>query len=290
MGNRTITALLISLAVALATLAGCRKDTPAPAAPAVPAEPATPAEAVRRLTAHLQANDLEAFARDAVTPEVHARLQAAWREGRTRWPLDQLPFARHLPRGMAALSAPDSERTLMRGFDRQLADASLAAAAEFLTLFTVQYILQQGEFSVSEREHYPQLVQAFGAWAGGAPIGDRARARTAIAAMAAAAREAGLDSDEAFAEAGMDESLRRMSRVLATGKQVLASYGFDLDADLAAMDVQLQSQTGDVARVRMQYTLAGTPIDTVVNLERRDGVWYVSDFLRHAEDSLAAGT
>ena len=293
MGNRTITALLISLAVALATLAGCRKDTPAPAAPAapaVPAEPATPAEAVRRLTAHLQANDLEAFARDAVTPEVHARLQAAWREGRTRWPLDQLPFARHLPRGMAALSAPDSERTLMRGFDRQLADASLAAAAEFLTLFTVQYILQQGEFSVSEREHYPQLVQAFGAWAGGAPIGDRARARTAIAAMAAAARQAGLDSDEAFAEAGMDESLRRMSRVLATGKQVLASYGFDLDADLAAMDVQLQSQTGDVARVRMQYTLAGTPIDTVVNLERRDGVWYVSDFLRHAEDSLAAGT
>ncbi|MGJ4730925.1 hypothetical protein, partial [Luteimonas sp. SDU101] len=222
------------------------------------------------------------------TPAVHARLQAAWGEGRTRWPLDQLPFARHLPRAMAALSAPDAEQVLERGFERQLADASLGAAAEFLTLFTVQYILQQGEFSVSEREHYPQLVQAFGAWAAGAPIGDRDRARAAITAMTAAAREAGLDSDQAFAEAGMTDSLQRMSRVLSTGKQVLVSYGFDLDADLAAMDVQLQSQTGDVARVRMQYALAGTPIDTIVNLERRDGVWYVSDFLRHAEDALAS--
>ncbi|WP_298577468.1 hypothetical protein [uncultured Luteimonas sp.] len=282
MGNRTSAALGVLLAVAM--LPGCSRPAPDQAAPA---EAATPAEAVRRLTADLRANDLDAFATHAVTPAVHARLQTAWREGRTRWPLDQLPFARHLPRGMAALSAPDAEQVLQRGFERQLADASLGAAAEFLTLFTVQYILQQGEFSVSEREHYPQLVQAFGAWAAGAPIGDRDRARAAIATMTAAAREARLDSDQAFAEAGMEASLQRMSRVLATGKQVLASYGFDLDADLAAMDVQLQSQTGDVARVRMQYALAGTPIDTVVNLERRDGVWYVSDFLRHAEDAVA---
>lgn len=289
MGNRTIATLLVTLAVALVTLAGCRQQplTPDPGAEQPEeAEPATPAETVRRLTTYLRDNDLNAFAREAVTPQVHAQLEVAWREGRSRWPLDLLPFAQHLPRGMAALSAPDAEQTLMRGYDRQLADASLRSAAEFLTLFAVQYIQQQGDFSVSEREHYPQLVQAFGAWAGNAPIGDRARARAAIAAMTRAAREADLDSDQAFAEAGMEDSLRRMSGVLATGKQVLASYGFDLDADLAAMDVQLQSQTGDLARVRMRYELAGTPIDTVVNLERRDGRWYVTDFLRHAEDSL----
>ena len=280
MGKRTI-AMLPVLAAAVVLLAGCGRrdggdDAPAPAA--------TPGETVRQLTAHLRDNDLQAFTRDAVTPEVHALLDEAWRDGRTRWPLDQLPFAAHLPRGMAALSAPGSEQTLQQGFDRQLANASLAQAAEFLTVFTVQYILHQGEFSPSEREHYPQLVQAVGAWAGQAPIGERERAKGAIAAMAAAAREAGLDSDEAFAEAGMDDGLARMSKVLAAGKQVLADYGLDLDADLGGMQVQLQSQTGDVARVRMQYTLAGSPIDTVVNMERRDGRWYVSDFLRHAED------
>ncbi|TWT22433.1 hypothetical protein FQY83_05255 [Luteimonas marina] len=285
MGNRTIAALFALLAAAALALPGCsRPDT---ADVASPREAPTPGETVRQLTAHLRDSDLEAFARDAVTPALHAQLDTAWREGRTRWPLDQLPFAAHLPRAMAALSAPDAEKTLQQGFDRQLANASLAQAAEFLTVFTVQYILQQGDFSVSEREHYPQLVQALGAWAGQAPIGDRKRAQAAIATMAAAAREAQLDSDDAFAEAGMSTGLQRMSRVLATGKQVLAAYGFDLDADLRDMQVQLQSQTGDLARVRMQYALAGTPIDTVVNLERRDGRWYVSDFLRHAEAAVA---
>lgn len=285
MGTRAL-ALLCVLVVALAAgLAGCEQRPGAETA--APAEPATPGETVRRLTAHLVANDLEAFARDAVTPQVHAQLEQAWREGRTRWPLDQLPFAQHLPRAMAALSAPDAEQTLQQGFDRQLANASLASAAEFLTVFTVQYITQQGDFSVGEREHYPQLVQALGTWAGQAPIGDRARARATIARMAAAAREAALDSDAAFAEAGMAAGLQRMSRVLAAGKLVLSGYGLDLDADLRAIDVQLLSQTGDLARVRMQYALAGTPIDTIVQLERRDGTWYVSDFLRHAEAAVA---
>ena len=285
MGTRAWALLCMLLLAVASGLAGCERRQEA--GPAEPAEPPTPGETVRRLTAHLVDNDLDAFARDAVTPQLHAQLGQAWREGRTRWPLDQLPFAQHLPRAMAALSAPDAETTLQQAFDRQLANASLASAAEFLTVFTVQYITRQGDFSAGEREHYPQLVQAFGAWAGQAPIGDRARARATIARMTAAAREAGLDSDAAFAEAGMSASLQRMSRVLAAAKQVLAGYGLELDADLRAMDVQLLSQTGDVARVRLQYALAGTPIDTIVQLERRGGTWYVSDFLRRAEAAVA---
>lgn len=283
-GRRTITLLGTLLLALLVLVAGCdRRDGGDGASDA---EPPTPGETVRLLTGHLADGDLDAFARDALTPELHAQLQQGWTEGRTRWPLDQLPFAPHLPRAMAALSAPEAERDLQQAFDRQLANTSLAAAAEFLTLFTVQYIAQQGAFSVSEREHYPQIVQALGTWAAQAPLGDRARAQAAIAAMAQAARQAQLDSDAAFAQAGMTDALQRMSQVAATLRDVLGTYGLDLAADLRAMDVQLQSQTGDLARVRMQYSLAGTPIDTIVNLERRDGRWYVSDFLRHAEQAL----
>ena len=93
MGNRTIATLLVTLAVALATLAGCRQPPRAPeagAAPAEEAEPATPAETVRRLTTYLRDNDLDAFAREAVPPQVHEQLEVAWREGRSRWPLDLL--------------------------------------------------------------------------------------------------------------------------------------------------------------------------------------------------------
>lgn len=284
MGKRAIMLSGLLAAALLAGLAGCggRQD----ADDAGRAEPPTPGETVRLLTAHLADGRLDAFARDAAPPDLHAQLEQAWREGRTRWPLDQLPFAPHIPRAMAALSAPGAERDLQQAFDRQLANTSLAAAAEFLTVFTVQYITRQGEFSDSEREHYPQLVEALGSWAMQAPLGDRARAQAAIAALSAAAREAALDSDEAFARAGMDDSLRHMSRMAVTLREALQAYGLDLAADLRAMDVQLQSQTGDVAMVRMQYRLAGSPIDTVVQLQRLDGRWYVSDFLRHARDAL----
>lgn len=284
MGHRAIARLGALLLAALVGVAAC--DRSRDGDDAGRAEPPTPGETVRLLTAHLADGNLEAFARDAVTPALHGQLQQAWSEGRTRWPLDQLPFAPHLPRAMAALAAPDAELRLQQAFDRQLANTSLAAAAEFLTLFTVRYIARQDGFSASEREHYPQIVQALGTWAAQAPLGDRAHARTAIAALAAAAREARLDSDAAFADAGMEQGLRRMSQVAVALRDVLSGYGLDLAADLRAMDVQLQSQTGDLARVRLQYRLAGSPIDTLVNLERRDGRWYVSDFLRHAEQAL----
>src|SRR5690606_25584395 len=86
-----IAILILGLA---AMLAACR---PAPEggeqAPARrPLAATRPAPAVRPLPAHLRASGLEAFASEAVPPELRARLRQAWAEGRTRWPLDELPF------------------------------------------------------------------------------------------------------------------------------------------------------------------------------------------------------
>src|SRR3546814_4303930 len=79
----------------------------------------------------------------------------------------------------------------------------------------------------------------------------------------------------------MDESLRRMAPFAVAVKQALAGYGLDLDASLAALDASLQSQTGDNAQVRMRYLLGGQPVDTVAEVERHDGRWYLSDVLHH---------
>src|SRR3546814_11846104 len=84
----------------------------------------------------------------------------------------------------------------------------------------------------------------------------------------------------------MDESLRRMAPFAVAVKQALAGYGLDLDASLAALDASLQSQTGDTAQVRMRYLLGGQPVDTVVEVERHDGRWYLSDVLHHARAAL----
>ena len=282
-------AFLATLAVLL-TLGGCREAS-TPTTPATAGAANRPAQAVRQLTAHLHDNDWVAFARDAVPPALHAQLQVAWREGRTRWPLDELPFDERLPALLKSLAAPGSEARLQQVFARQFSgkQAELRAAAAALGLFGAQYLDREGDYSADERAHYAQLVAAMSHWGMVAPLGDPQRARQAIPQLAAAARRTGLVTPADFAAAGMDESLRRLAPFAVTLKKVLArQYRLPLDASLAGMQVSLLQQTGDSARVRMRYQLGGSDIDTVVALQRVDGRWYLEDYLRHARAAVAA--
>ena len=287
--SRVVLSLLASTLFACA-LGACKREAPASALATQGGDNTRPAQAVLLLTRHLHDNDLEAFARDAVPPALHARLDTAWREGRTRWPLQELPFDERLPQLLAALAASGSEARLQQVFDRQFsgAHAEIKAAAGALGLFGVQYVQHDGDYSAAERAHYAQFVAAISRWGAGAPLGDPQRARQAIPRLARAARAVGLASEADFAKAGMATSLRRLGAFLGTGKQVLASYGLQLDDSLAGLQATLQSQTGDTAKVRMRYTLGGEPIDAVVDLERHDGRWYLSDYLRHAGAAVAA--
>ena len=279
----------ILLLAVLCALAACRPAPDDAAAAAAPAQGADkPAEAVRLLTRHLHDNALDAYARDAVPPALYAKLETAWHEGRTRWPLDELPLGEHLPAVLAALEKPGSEAHWRKVFDRQFANADreIDSTAATLGLFGVQYVRNEGDFSDSERDHYTQIIAAISHWAQSAPLPDPDRAHAAIPRLGAAARATGLASEADFARLGMDESLRRMTPFAVAVKHALAGYGLDLDTSLAALDASLQSQTGDTAKVRMRYLLGGQPVDTVVEVERHDGRWYLSDVLRHARAAL----
>jgi hypothetical protein len=275
---------LLSTAVLLA-VAGCERAAP----PADPV-PTLPAQAVTQLVADLRRNDLAAYARHAVTPELHARLETAWSEGRTVWPLTELPLDDRFPSFIAALAAQDAERSLVATYRRQFAgaDKELHSAAKTMGLFAIQYVRSEAAYSETERDHHAQLIAALSAWAQGAPLGDSARARVAIPQLVSAARATGLAAPDAFARTGMDRSLRRLGPFVERLKQVVNSYGLDLDAALASVQTTLAEQTGDRARVRVRYQLAGEPVDAYVLVERRDGRWYLTDVLRHAESEAQA--
>ena len=283
----TLRSLLAAAALAGLLLA-CR---PAPDAPEGPAgsDLSRPALAVRALAGHMRSGDFAAFARDAVPPALHPRLQAAWAAGHTRWPLDELPFSERLPEVLTTLAAPDAEAALATAFDRQFAGATreIRAAAATLGMFGVQYMEHQGDFSEGERDHYAQLVSALARWAAQAPLTEPERARVAIGRLAAAARAAGPTTAEGMAAAGMDASLTRFGGFSREAKAVLAGYGLDLDAAFDSVDASLQVQQGDRATVRLRYALAGSAIDTLIDLERIDGRWYLADYLRHAREAVA---
>jgi len=242
-------------------------------------------DAVRTLNTHLINNDLAAFARAALPPDIHAHLSEAWQTGRTRWPLDELPLSAHYPGALAALSAENARAELMAVFDRQLAGAErdLRQSARLLSAFMVQFIQHQtnGLYSEHERAHYSQLITATGQWAAAAPLADRERAGQALDLMIPAARKADLGSDAAFAEAGMDDALDRIAPVMAAFKQALALYGLDINALLADARVHAFSQS----EVELRYWLGENEITAIIPVEQIDGRWYVSDFVRRVREA-----
>jgi hypothetical protein len=269
----------------LLAVAGCQR-TPSPA-PAVTAS--EPAAAVQRLARHLRDNDLVGFARDAVPPAEYAGLETAWREGRSRWPLTELPLDEQLEPFLATLAAPGSERGLLQGFNRNFANQNkdLRDAARSLGSFGVQYVKREGIYTAEERAHYAQVIAALSEWGAQAPLGDPKRGAAAIPKLAAAARRTGLTSEQVLREAGMSESLRRLGPFFAQVKATLASYGLSLDRSLSELRTELIEQKGDQAQVRVHYPLGKREIDTVVSLRRREGHWYLVDHLHHAEQALA---
>lgn len=271
--------------LSLCLLAACQRE----AAPHVAAATAPrPAQAVRLLAARLRANDLVGFTRAAVPPALYQRLEAGWRDGRSRWPLDEAPLDERLPGMLSALAASGSEARLEATFGRQFAraDTELKAAALSLGQFGMQYVRSQGDYSDAEREHHLQDIAALSRWGMGAPLADPRRARATIAQLAQAARRTGIVADADFGKLGMEASLSRLGPFLAALKQGLARYGLDLDATLDQAQATLLEQTGDSARVRLRYRLGEGEVDTVFDLQRIDGRWYLRDYLRHAEASL----
>lgn len=273
---------LLAALLALAA-AGCSGER------AIPTAATEPVDAVALLTRHLRDNDLQAFARDAVPPALRPQLAAAWQGGRTRWPLEELPFDHKIPGMLTALAADKADLRLRRSFDRQFANAhgEIRAAAKSLGLFGVKFLQTDTALSTEERAHYAQLVAVMSDWGGRAKLSDPKRARGTIARLTLAARQSGLREEADFQRFGMDESLRRLTPVIAALKESLRAYDLDLDRSLDAMTLSLVSQEGDQARVRMRYPLDGKTIDTVVAVERVDGRWYLSDFLRHARGAAA---
>lgn len=267
---------------ACALLLACQR-TP----PAVPGGE-RPTQAVLQLAQRLRANDAAGFATAAVPPALHARLETAWRTGRSRWPLDELPLEDRLPAMLDALAQEDARNALQQTFDRQFANAGddLRSAAASLGVFGVEYIRNEGDYSAAERDHYAQSVAALSRWASTAPLSDAKRARGAIAILTTAARRTGIATPEDFANLGMDESLERLGPFLGAVKQVFATYGLDLDATFDGLSATLVQQTGDTATVRVRYTLGRQPVDTLLVVQRIEGRWYLEDYLRNAEASL----
>lgn len=269
----------------LALLTACKGDRIDPDAPA-----AEPVAALQQLARHVAENDLVGYARASVPPAHYTRLDAAWAQGHSRWPLTELPLEGQLLPMLAALSQADAPQRLQRSFDTQIAGQATGVrqAAHSMGLFGVQYLRNQSDYTDAQRAHYSQVVDALSRWAAAAPLTDKQRAKTTITLLTATARTAGLSTDEQLQAAGMEGALRRLAPFFKAFKTALASYGLSLDGALTGLRGELVSLLGNDAVVRVQYPLGSEQIEAQVRMTRRDGHWYVSRTLEEADALLQA--
>ncbi|HIE5648457.1 TPA: hypothetical protein ACXNQV_000252 [Stenotrophomonas maltophilia] len=270
-------------AMMLLAVAACREPGSDPARPA-----AEPVAAVQAMAQRLAEDDLLGYAKLSVPPSQYQRLQQAWADGHSQWPLTELPLGDQLLPMLAALRRPGASAELQRSFDRQLAGQSGAVrqAAQSMGNFGVQYLRHQKGYTPSQQAHYIALVEALSGWAQGAPISDRARARSSIAALVGAATQVGFEDDAGLQAAGMEGSLQQLAPFIHTLKAVLASYGLGVDEALLSIRGEVLSLEGDNALVRLQYDLAGRELTLQLPLSRREGHWYLTRTLADTDAIL----
>ena len=289
-------ALLLAFALALPWLSACRPAAESASVDAAGLRNAAaerPVDAVHVLRDRLLARDGAGFARVALPPGLHAQVETAWRSGRSTWPLQELPLDGDIPRMLAALQEPDAAKGLMTSFRSQFAgaDGDIDQAVRTLVVFGRGYLQKDPDYSEEQRKHIDQVMLALGDWALAAPLSDPVRAQHLFSALAATATRTGVDGRRAnadFARLGMTASLGRLSRFYGTLlTQMRLQYGLDFDASLRSLHVSLAQQTGDTARLRLDYVLAGRPITAIVPVVRIDGHWYLADYVDDARRSLA---
>ena len=125
------------------------------------------------------------------------------------------------------------------------------------------------------------------AWAQPALFTDRDRARQAIRALSATARELDLPTLEDARALEMMPAMEKGGIALAGFKQAAKAYDMDLDASLDGVEAELLSSEGDQARVKVTYPLLDESISFEMDMQRVGEGWYSADAIRQAEADLA---
>ena len=281
-------ALLPLLTLVLA-LGACRRE----GEDATLAAPGDPVGAIQAQARALRANDLAAYGRLSLPPELYARTVARWDEEVARAePVDPADAAEY-DEMMSRLLADDAEQALLRDLEPKLQQFESEMAGQWpmmqatAGIFLTAAIQANEDLSEADKAHGSELVSGLLAWAQPALFTDRDRARAAVAAAVGTARELQLPTLADARALKHGEAMAKGGIALAGAKAVAKAYDLDLDAALDGVQAELVSSEGDQATVKVSYPLLGKTIAFEQRMVRVGEGWYSADAVREAEQALA---
>lgn len=275
-------ALLAATGLALAVLAGCSKDEPASEA-VVEAATDTPPEAVQAAAAALRKGDLLGMVRLTMPPAEYERMKADWIAARST-AADAQEDAEYAAM-MNQLAAPEAEAQIYAELEPKLAKFEAETASQLPMMigmmqgFAAQGIASNEKLTEEQKRQATQAVNATATWLQTVPWADREKLKQAIARAVATARALELPTMDAVRALEFEQAMQKAGVAFQGVKDILALYGFSLDALLDSVRAEQVAQEGDNATVKVSFKLFETELSHDVELSRENGRWYGKDAL-----------
>jgi hypothetical protein len=270
----------VALAAALACLAiGCSKEKPAPPAAVTAAAVATPDGATTAVIKNLRDNNVGGVLAAALPPAKLDKIKSDWSKEVNKEPLTEEDKAKFVE-NMSKLTAPGAEDKLFAELEPQLKQMETQMAQQMPMMiamgqgFVQSSVQQSKDLDEAQKKQALEVVDAVAKWAGTAKFTDANLAKQGIAIVTKTARDLNLKTLDEARALSFDQAMQKAGIVFGGVKKVLDVYGFSIDKSLDSAKVDLLASQGDTAKVKVTYTLLGTPLTSETEMVKVDGRWY----------------
>ncbi len=280
------------LAASLVATVGCGRDEAASPSE-VAAATTTPTGTVETAVSALRSNDLNALLRASMPEEHFNRLGARWTEDMKAEEIsedERMQFAMT----MGMLTADGAEDSLMGMLEPQLVELDKQMAQLPLMIgmgrgMAASMVEETQELTAEQKQQAQKSLDALAGWAQSTPFTDRDRARKAVGVATKTARELQLETIDDVYALSFEDALGKGGIVLGGLKQILDVYGLSIDNALDSVKTSVVSESGDQAKVRIDWKLLDAPLSLESDMVRKEGRWFSRDTLEQIARAEAEG-
>ncbi|WNL45976.1 hypothetical protein RKE25_21620 [Dyella sp. BiH032] len=275
--------------VALVLLAACHdKDKPQTELPGG----ATPEAAVQIQVKYLKAADFAGFWKHSLPPADYATLRADWPRQHAGDPAPSAEDSAAFEAKMKEFTDPGAEdklyaqaKPLLAQWQRQYSD-QLPFIIGVMQGIARTALDQNRTMTPAQKQQTNEVLDAFVPWAQQQSSWfDQAKAKQAIDAFVATARQLDLKHADQLRAMDFDTAMQKYGIGFTGLKNVLAVYGLSIDQTFDSVKLTPLESANGHARVKIDYTLLGKPLSTEATLVQQDGRWYSEDLLQNVRDA-----
>jgi len=279
----------ISLLAALVVgVAACNRDPSAGGS----RDASEPVKAMKASIALARSGDFAGLIKNMLPPAEFERVRSEWN---SRTNLDKPTDAERarFADAMSRLTAPDAVETLfkdvepdIRQFDAQYQQQMPTIVAMGKTY--VRGLVQQSQgLSPGEKQQAGQVIETLSQWIEKTRFTDPAKVRQVIGILSDTARKLDLKTLDEAQALTFEQSSPKLKIALDGIKQVLEIYDFSIDATLDSMTIEPITIDADTARLKISYSLLGTPLTSETEMVRIEDRWYGKDTIEKIKERAA---